>query len=59
MTPVGRPEIGTPINVRLGDELLAAVDAYAAHWQITRALAVRRLVLNAILDTPFGKALTE
>lgn len=39
----GRPEIGTPVQVRLGD-LLGAVDAYAAECGIKRAEAVRRLV---------------
>jgi hypothetical protein len=39
----GRPEIGTPVQVRLGD-LLPAVDAYAAECGIKRAEAVRRLV---------------
>ena len=29
MSPGGRPEVGKPINVRLGDDLLAQVDAYA------------------------------
>lgn len=44
MSPGGRPTVGTPINVRLGDELLAQVDAYAESEGIKRAEAVRRLV---------------
>lgn len=59
MSPAGRPEIGQPINIRLGDELLAAVDAYAKHTEATRAQALRRLVEWAILETPFGRTLTE
>jgi len=59
MSPAGRPEIGTPINVRLGDELLAAVDAYAKHTEATRAQAVRRLIHDALMETPFGKRMTD
>ncbi|WP_210731560.1 ribbon-helix-helix domain-containing protein [Mycobacterium intracellulare] len=44
MTPMGRPEVGAPINVRLGDELLAQVDAYAAEHGIKRAEAIRQIV---------------
>ncbi|MFC7924782.1 hypothetical protein [Streptomyces cinereoruber] len=39
----GRPEIGQPIQVRLGD-LLAAVDEWAGARSCSRAEAVRRLV---------------
>jgi metal-responsive CopG/Arc/MetJ family transcriptional regulator len=48
MTPGGRPEIGTPINVRLGDELLAEVDAYALAEGIKRAEAIRQLVKRGL-----------
>lgn len=48
MTPAGRPEVGKPINVRLGDDLLARVDAYAAAEGIKRAEAVRRLVQRGL-----------
>jgi hypothetical protein len=45
MTPsAGRPEIGTPINTRLSDELLAEVDAYAESEGLTRAAAIRLLI---------------
>jgi len=40
----GRPEIGQPINVRLGDELLTQVDNYAARQSISRAQAIRQAV---------------
>jgi hypothetical protein len=45
----GRPEIGTPVNVRLGD-LLGPVDAYAADCGIKRAEAVRRLVAARLAE---------
>ena len=48
MTPVGRPEIGTPINVRLGDELLAAVDAKANRLGISRAEMIRMLLADSL-----------
>lgn len=44
MSPAGRPEIGQPINVRLGDELLEAVAEHADAEDISRAEAVRQLV---------------
>lgn len=44
VTPAGRPEVGRPVNVRLGDELLAQVDAYATAEGIKRAEAIRQLV---------------
>lgn len=50
MTPVGRPEIGAPINVRLGNDLLAEVDAYAAELGFSRAEAIRQLVRVAMID---------
>ncbi|MBU8820946.1 ribbon-helix-helix domain-containing protein [Mycolicibacterium goodii] len=48
MTPAGRPSVGAPINVRLGDDLLAEVDAYAAAEDIKRAEAIRRLVQRGL-----------
>lgn len=48
MSPVGRPEVGTPINVRLGDELLTEVDAYAQVEGISRAEAIRQLVQRGL-----------
>jgi metal-responsive CopG/Arc/MetJ family transcriptional regulator len=44
MTPAGRPVVGTPINIRLGDALLEAVDDYAKCEGISRAEAIRALV---------------
>lgn len=44
----GRPEIGMPINIRLGDELLARVDKYAALHGRSRAETIRELVAAAL-----------
>lgn len=44
----GRPEIGKPINVRLGDELLARVDAEAARRDTSRADTIRDLIAQAL-----------
>lgn len=46
----GRPEVGPKVQVRLPDELLGRLDAYAAGRSATRAEAVRILL---------GEALTE
>ncbi|MUL61064.1 hypothetical protein B5P44_00500 [Mycobacterium sp. CBMA 213] len=43
----GRPEVGKPINVRLGD-LLADVDDYAADNDLSRAEAIRSLIAIAV-----------
>lgn len=43
----GRPEVGKPINVRLGDELLAWVDAEAGRIGKTRSDTLRDLVAQA------------
>lgn len=40
----GRPEVGKPINVRLGDELLGRVDAWAEKLGKSRADILRELV---------------
>lgn len=50
MSPVGRPEVGQAINVRLGDVLLSHVDAYAYRVGIKRAQAVRRLLQAALAE---------
>lgn len=47
MTP-GRPKVGTPINVRLGDELLAAVDAKADRVGMSRAELIRTILTDAL-----------
>lgn len=44
----GRPEVGKPINVRLGDELLAQVDAEAKRCGKSRADTLRDLVAQAL-----------
>lgn len=48
MSPVGRPEIGQPVNIRFGNDLLAQVDRYAEKESISRAEAVRELVKQAL-----------
>lgn len=40
----GRPEVGAAVNFRLGAELLALVDDYAAHNGYKRAEAIRFLL---------------
>lgn len=40
----GRPEIGSPINIRLGGELLRSLDAYAQETGQTRASLIRQAV---------------
>jgi hypothetical protein len=44
----GRPVVGKPIHVRLGDDLLAKVDALAAARGVSRADVVRDLVAAGI-----------
>jgi hypothetical protein len=44
----GRPAIGEPINVRLGN-LLGRVDAFAADSGVSRADAIRELVMNGLI----------
>lgn len=44
MTPVGRPEVGPTIQIRLTEETLATLDAIAARRSISRAEVVRQLV---------------
>ena len=48
--PAGRPEIGTPINIRLGDELLAAIDAKADRLGVSRAELIRMLLGDQLAD---------
>lgn len=48
MSPGGRPEVGKPINVRLGDELLTRVDEYAEAEGVNRAEAIRQLVQQGL-----------
>lgn len=44
----GRPEVGRPVNIRLGDELLDRVDSYAEAEGLKRAEAVRQLVQRGL-----------
>lgn len=48
MSPAGRPAVGTPVNIRLGDELLAQVDQFAAAEGVSRAEAIRQLVQRGL-----------
>ncbi|MCO6011561.1 ribbon-helix-helix domain-containing protein [Actinoallomurus purpureus] len=43
----GRPEVGPPTNLRLGEDLTAKVDA-ARHEGESRAAAIRRLLTEAL-----------
>lgn len=47
MSPGGRPEIGQPINVRIGDQLLADIDARAHSLGVTRASLIRSMLTAA------------
>jgi metal-responsive CopG/Arc/MetJ family transcriptional regulator len=40
----GRPSTGTPVHIRLPDELLARIDRWADEQGLTRAEAIRRLL---------------
>jgi hypothetical protein len=51
----GRPAIGSPVLVRLG-ELLPEVDAYAAGLGIARAEAVRRLIETGLSEEQAARA---
>lgn len=60
MSPGGRPEIGQPINIRLGDELLAKVDAFAETYEISRAEAIRRMLMSPQIElTQFEREAAE
>ncbi len=53
--PIGRTEIGGRVTTALGDERLAQVDAQAAHYGVSRAEAIRRLLDIALtLDAEEG-----
>jgi hypothetical protein len=47
----GRPAVGQAINVRLGDDLLGQLDAYASEHGNSRAEAVRILLAEALAAT--------
>jgi predicted DNA-binding protein len=44
MTPSGRPEIGPPIQIRLSEETIAALDALAARKDVSRSEVIRQLL---------------
>jgi len=44
----GRPEVGGPVVVRLGADLLADVDNYAGARNVSRASAIRTLISAAL-----------
>jgi len=46
MTGKGRPRIGTPVQVRLPDDLLQYIEADADCDGITRAEQIRRILAN-------------
>jgi hypothetical protein len=48
MTPMGRPEIGQPINVCVAGELLVQVDGYAQAESVSRAEAIRHSVQRGL-----------
>jgi metal-responsive CopG/Arc/MetJ family transcriptional regulator len=50
MAPRSRPEVGAPIHVRLGEDLLAKVDAFAKRASVGRAAAVRSLIRAALAE---------
>lgn len=47
MSPVGRPEIGAAINVRLGDQLVTDLDARAYRLRVSRASLIRSMLRAA------------
>ena len=51
----GRPAIGSPVQIRVEDDLLAALDAWAAERGITRAEAGRRLMRQQLVaERPYA-----
>lgn len=48
---ISGPEIGEPINVRLGDDLLGDVDRWARANEVSRAEAIRQLVYMGLRVT--------
>jgi metal-responsive CopG/Arc/MetJ family transcriptional regulator len=44
VSPVGRPVIGQPINIRLSDALMAAVDRLADRQGKSRAETIRMIL---------------
>jgi hypothetical protein len=55
----GRPEIGEAINVRLGDERLACIDAFAHERGLSRAAALRDLVDAGLTTLAAATSTTE
>jgi metal-responsive CopG/Arc/MetJ family transcriptional regulator len=52
MARTGRPRIGERVSVRLADETLIELDARAAAAGVTRAEAIRLLVVSALATKP-------
>ena len=44
----GRPVVGRPVNIRLGDDLLDEVDTLASILGESRAEVIRRLVAEGV-----------
>lgn len=55
----GRPEVGGPVAVRLGDDLLTEVDNYAGERNVSRADAIRALIKTALADVSLLNVLSE
>lgn len=45
----GRPRIGTPVEVRIPDDVLAQIDVEAARLEVTRAAYIRRVVMASVI----------
>lgn len=54
----GRPEVGGPVVVRLGEDLLNEVDNYAGARNVSRADAIRDLIKSALTESESLDALT-
>lgn len=54
----GRPEVGGPVAVRLGVELLTEVDNYAGARHVSRADAIRDLIKAALTETESPTAMS-
>lgn len=54
----GRPEVGGPVVVRLGEDLLNEVDNYAGARNVSRADAIRDLIKSALTESEPLDALT-
>ena len=56
----GRPAIGEPVNVRLGEELLSQVDAYAREHGHSRAEAIRIMLAEFLtIEQPYAVTIRD